>query len=239
MFNFFKRKSIKLEKNDVTKFYTMLFKTNPVSDGDIITVSLSWIHDNNYDWVHKYSDIMDYLHGRRMKIVLEDDPSYYYQGRLSVNEWKSEKDWSKITFDYNVDPYKYEIFATNEPWLWDPFSFIDGIIRDTDAFIDITVTDSELVDLPIPFLTMPVLPTFKIQALSNANDVLNISYVKGFSGTLKIKQYVAGDLAEHEIRFYDMRMPRDCEKIRLAAGDGTLITGASFKVSIIFRGGRL
>lgn len=32
MFNFFKRKSIKLEKNDVTKFYTMLFKTNPVSD---------------------------------------------------------------------------------------------------------------------------------------------------------------------------------------------------------------
>ena len=32
MFNFLKRKPIKLEKEDVEKFYIMLLKTNPVSD---------------------------------------------------------------------------------------------------------------------------------------------------------------------------------------------------------------
>jgi hypothetical protein len=38
---------------------------------------------------------------------------HYYLGRMSVNQWQSEKDWSKITLDYRVEPFKYSC-ATNE-----------------------------------------------------------------------------------------------------------------------------
>lgn len=69
--------------------------------------SFEFIVMNDYKpWQETYSDICDYIHGRKMKAVLEDDPHYYYEGRFSVNDWKSDKDWSKITIDYNVSPYK-------------------------------------------------------------------------------------------------------------------------------------
>lgn len=87
---------------------------------------------NGYgDWASKYSEIMNYLQGRKMKVVLEDDPGFYYEGRCSVNEWRSEKDWSKIVIDYNVYPYKLESVAPGDTgwWLWDPFNFETGVIR--------------------------------------------------------------------------------------------------------------
>ena len=69
--------------------------------------SFEFIVMNDYKpWQETYSDIADYIHGQKMRAVLEDDPQYYYEGRFSVNSWKSDKDWSKITIDYNVSPYK-------------------------------------------------------------------------------------------------------------------------------------
>ena len=69
--------------------------------------SLEFIVMHDYgEWHERYSDISDYLHGQKMQAVLEDDPYYYYEGRFSVNNWKSDKDWSKITIDYDVFPYK-------------------------------------------------------------------------------------------------------------------------------------
>lgn len=72
--------------------------------------SFEFIVENGYkDWSVLYSEISDYLHGKTMKAVLEDDPNYYYEGLFSVNEWKSNSDgtWSNIVIDYNVKPYKF------------------------------------------------------------------------------------------------------------------------------------
>lgn len=79
-------------------------------------------------WTDAYKTIMNYLHGRRMKAVLEDDPSYYYEGRFLVNEWKSAAHWSIISIDYNVAPYKKFVASSVDPWLWDPFNFKTGVI---------------------------------------------------------------------------------------------------------------
>lgn len=81
-------------------------------------------------WSALYSAIMDYLHGQIRKVVLEDDPAYYYEGRLSVNSWKSEANNSKIVIDYTLNPYKIENTSSLEDWLWDTFNFESGIIRD-------------------------------------------------------------------------------------------------------------
>lgn len=56
-----------------------------------------------------YSEIAYMIHGRQSKIVFEDDPEYYYSGRLSLGDWSSDPNNSKITIDYNLDPYKYDL----------------------------------------------------------------------------------------------------------------------------------
>ena len=74
--------------------------------------SFEFIVMNDYKpWQETYSDIADYIHGQKMRAVLEDDPQYYYEGRFSVNSWKSDKDWSKITIDYNVSPYTSQFYG--------------------------------------------------------------------------------------------------------------------------------
>lgn len=65
-----------------------------------------WVLGARDRWSDIYSEIMDYLHGQQMKIILDEDASYYYMGRLKVNEWKSDKATSTISIEGTVEPYK-------------------------------------------------------------------------------------------------------------------------------------
>lgn len=85
--------------------------------------SFNFIVENDFrSWEVAYSDIMGYLHGKRMTAVLEDDPGFYYEGRFKVNQWNSGKDWSTIAIDYDVDPYKYHVGYEDEELLWSPYN---------------------------------------------------------------------------------------------------------------------
>lgn len=65
-------------------------------------------------WEVAYTDIMAYLHGKVMKMVLEDDPDYYYEGSFAVSNWNSDKDFSKITIAYTIDPFKHLVEVPKE-----------------------------------------------------------------------------------------------------------------------------
>lgn len=70
-------------------------------------------------WNQLYSLIMTKVHGKRKRIWLESDPDYYYTGRIFVDQWNSNKDYSKITLKYIIDPWKYPITTTsNYDWKW-------------------------------------------------------------------------------------------------------------------------
>lgn len=93
------------------------------------TGSMEFIVMNDFKrWHIAYSDILDYLHGQTMRAILEDDPEYFYEGRFTVNQWKSEKDWSRIVIDYSVGPYKWSVLSSIDDWRWDPFNFQTGAI---------------------------------------------------------------------------------------------------------------
>lgn len=64
-------------------------------------------------WTVLYSDIMAYLHGKKLKVILDDDPSYYYTGRLAVTDWTSGKGNSTITISYRLEPYKRAVRNPN------------------------------------------------------------------------------------------------------------------------------
>ena len=72
--------------------------------------SFEFIVDNDHEyWETIRSKIVSYLHGKSMKMVLEDDQDYYYEGRFTVSEWRSESWNSKVIIGYTVNPRKYRI----------------------------------------------------------------------------------------------------------------------------------
>lgn len=85
-----------------------------------------------------YSDLMNKLHGRKCQLILEDDPEWYYEGRIGIGEWKSSTDgtWPTVTINYDLAPFKLSVNDSlvgatetgSDRWIWDPFSFIDGVI---------------------------------------------------------------------------------------------------------------
>ena len=119
------------------------------------TGSWTFYVENGFkDWATLYSEIMVYLHGKTMKATLEDDPEYYYEGRFSVNAWKSEAQWSQIVIDYDVGPYKKSLNDDGADWLWDTFNFETGIIREYKNMIvrnslSVTVYNDLMESVPV------------------------------------------------------------------------------------------
>lgn len=89
------------------------------------TGSFEFYVDHEYwkSWAEAYQTITNYLHGQRMQAWLEDDPSYYYEGRFAVNEWHSNAQFSSIVISYTVGPYKMLMTEVGSDWMWDTFFF--------------------------------------------------------------------------------------------------------------------
>lgn len=118
------------------------------------TGSLEFYVDNDFKaWTHMYSEIMGYLHGQKMRAILEDEPKYYYEGRFLVNAWKSEAERSSITIDYNVGPYKKSVQSSVEDWIWDTFNFETDV-----AFVYTGITVATERTIIIVGGNMPVIP---------------------------------------------------------------------------------
>lgn len=56
-----------------------------------------------------FSAIQNALHGQKMNITLDDDPEWYYTGRITVPEWKTSKRTGKLTVDCDCEPFKHKI----------------------------------------------------------------------------------------------------------------------------------
>ena len=64
------------------------------------------------DFMSLFSRVQNALHGKKMHIILDEDPEWYYVGRISVSEWKADRNIGKLTIDCDCDPYKYQISTT-------------------------------------------------------------------------------------------------------------------------------
>lgn len=59
-----------------------------------------------------FAQVQNALHGQKMRIILDDDPEWFYMGRISVSEWKAEKNIGKLTIDCDCEPFKQSIYTT-------------------------------------------------------------------------------------------------------------------------------
>lgn len=59
-----------------------------------------------------FSKIQNAIHGKFMKIVIDSDDTFYYIGRVSVNEWKSDKNVGKVVVECDCEPFKCKKYKT-------------------------------------------------------------------------------------------------------------------------------
>lgn len=104
-----------------------------------------------------YSTIANYLHGKKFKIVMDDELDYYWYGRVTMNSMDIAYRVATLKLTADVEPYKLEVVSSAEPWKWDPFNFETGIIRD---YYDLEVDGS--LTLTLIGSRKPVIPSFTV-----------------------------------------------------------------------------
>lgn len=110
-------------------------------------------------WDAVYSALMNEIHGRKMRVILDEDPYYYYYGRVKVDSFKTNKHTATITVEGYFEPYKKSLTANSEMWLWDPFNFETGVARDyANLVVDGTLTTTVVGS------RMPVTPVIEVSS---------------------------------------------------------------------------
>ena len=188
------------------------------------TGSFEFIVANGYRplWIGGYQKFANWLHGRDLRCVLDDDTSYFYEGRFTMKEWKSNNDgtWSNVTIDYNVAPYKRSIHTSLDDWLWDPFNFETDVINKVN-----NITINRYVNLKV-HTDMPVIPTLYLNS-----DHATQKFTVNINGT------IIGNISVGTFRDPRLELLPGTTEIGVSVSDKT----ASYNntVSVSFRGGSL
>lgn len=59
-----------------------------------------------------FSTVKNALHGKKLRIILDDDPLFYYMGRISVSSFTNDKNIGMISIEAYCEPYKYKLENT-------------------------------------------------------------------------------------------------------------------------------
>lgn len=59
-----------------------------------------------------YSKIKNAIHGKKMRVILDDDPLFYWMGRCYVSSFTNEKSIGTIEVECDCEPYKYKLTKT-------------------------------------------------------------------------------------------------------------------------------
>lgn len=85
--------------------------------------------NNNGGWIAFDKYLRDIIHGHLFKVVLRDDPHYFYFGELTFGQWNTGANFSNVSISYNLYPYKKSYTSTLDMWKFDDFDFTDDIIQ--------------------------------------------------------------------------------------------------------------
>lgn len=171
--------------------------------------------DVDAEWDSNISNLRNQFDGQIVKLIFDNDAAYYWYGRCQLIDFKREGTCGRFTLDIPcADPYKYDVVAFNEDWLWDPFNFETGHVTDATEY---TITGH--TEILIPSGKMPVSPTIIV---TNINTYLTI---QKYGDTRVI------DLSLGENKIYAITLND--------ANESTLIFEGNGKFSINYRGGSL
>ena len=59
-----------------------------------------------------FSKVKNALHGKKVRIILDDDPTFFWLGRLHVSSFVDEKGIGSLTIEADCEPYKFQLDKT-------------------------------------------------------------------------------------------------------------------------------
>lgn len=165
-------------------------------------------------WDAVISDFRNKINGRICRFIFDNDKTWFWRGRVNISDFSSVLRIGSLNISMpEAEPYKYSIYTSAEPWLWDPFNFETDMITQIG---EITVTGSGSVTIPAGH--MYTTPEFVCRNITGSpftvsDGTTTINLVAGSNRDPRIK--VGGD-EDVDLTF---------------TGNG--------KVSIVYRGGSL
>lgn len=180
-------------------------------------IEIKFRHFTPYmDRASRMSELMLALHGQKMKIIFDDDPGYYYWGRVTIDQSSINGKAEDIIIHADCDPYKYNITTSAEDWLWDPFNFETDVINETanievDGQIDVTIVASRKMQnvtidtnkpLIVQFSKSPFTPPVVVNVEAGKTVLYDIILTEGENtlsligeaGTVATIEYIGGML---------------------------------------------
>lgn len=148
------------------------------------TGSMEFIVITGYmSWEQTYAMIVNRIHGKKVRLYLDDDKGWFYTGRISVNEWKSDKSYSTITFDYDLYPYKHEVLSSDNLWPWSG-SFEANDIENN--IVNRSVSNTE--NLIIYGGYEPQVMTITVDSVAHGGSMLTLKNGMGYKKSIQITQ---------------------------------------------------
>lgn len=189
------------------------------------TVGMSFMRLSDPEkWATEYSKLIALLHGKRVRVYLDDDPNWFYDCRLVVSEPSYKKHAWYVSISGTADPYKYYRWSTiDEVPEWAGYE--DGIER---YYRDIEVGSSTVFKNVMGF-DKDVIPIFHFSGTDGAHLSITIN---GNSVS------VLGKGEDAEIMYrpdYPIHLGMNSVQLRASAAEGT----PAFRVSIEYREMRL
>lgn len=158
---------------------------------------------------HNCSQLRNIFDGKVCKLTFSDDISYYWLGRVSVDAERMGRHHMTITLHVDAYPYKLAIDGSYEPWHWDPFSFVDGVITHPEDVILSNQTKT---------VTLPPDP---------ARQKVTLWLNSGSSGSVRVRTDREDPGAYHLLRlgrnrFPEVRMESNAETVLYLTGTGSV-----------------
>ena len=146
--------------------------------------------NNYFTWAAALTDIAMFLHGKKLKVIPDNDLGYYYMCRLNVDGKKTNNVTSRIVLSGTAEPFKYDLIASDEDWLWDPFDFETGIIRE---YMNLVIHDANR-SITILGAGKPTVPEFIVTESSNLAVIyMGKSYNMFLPGTYRFPAIRIGE----------------------------------------------
>ena len=164
-------------------------------------------------WANTRSRMLNAFHGKKVRIVLDEEPEFYYEGRAEVDGFDRTGTLGTFSMTINANAYKYDVSGSLGDWEWDSFNFETGYVREYDA-IEVNGSTNKTIEGS----SIPVIPIFHVSNYSNEKD----SYI-----TYNGNRY---PLVEGINRFADLVIPTN---------GGKLYIYGKYTLGIEFRGGSL
>lgn len=157
------------------------------------------------NWYDVYRDICQFLNGRLLYMLLEDDPRWVYHGRFTVGKYESGNGHnSEIRISYVLDPYKLLAWRNDGEYYWDAlfmksyqFNFVQSDqYQDKESLMNqyqnVRISGTQVLkefsvgSMPtVPTITAKLicmeetdLPTITIKAV---NETINLNYEKTYT----------------------------------------------------------